>query len=220
MSRSFYVHIGKRLFDTACALLGLLLLLPFLAIIAILVRWSGGPIFFRQIRTGRYGTPFRVWKFRSMSVHKSGEGGLLTASGDVRVTPLGRWLRRTKIDELPQLFNVLAGEMSLVGPRPEVPRYTDKYTPEQRHVFSLRPGITGPASNAFISEEELLARQPDKEAYYLSVLLPAKLEGDLSYCRNLSFNKDLKLIANTFTSLLMKWSTDRDLVQDVPPKWF
>jgi len=154
-----------------------------------------------------------------MRVRAEDQNPLLTAAGDDRVTPLGLWLRKSKFDELPQLINVLKGEMSLVGPRPEVPLYTQLYNAEQKEVLSVRPGVTGPSSNRYISEEELLASQPDKEAYYLTVLLPAKVEVDLAYCRALTFNTDLKLIANTFTNLLLKWRTDRPLVQDSPPKW-
>ncbi|HEY4977937.1 MAG TPA: sugar transferase [Candidatus Acidoferrum sp.] len=220
MTHSFYIRFGKRWFDVVCSFLGLLLLVPFLALLGILV-WlsSGSPVFFRQVRTGCNGNPFRIWKFRSMRVRAEDQNPLLTAAGDDRVTPLGLWLRKSKFDELPQLINVLKGEMSLVGPRPEVPLYTQLYNAEQKEVLSVRPGVTGPSSNRYISEEELLASQPDKEAYYLTVLLPAKVEVDLAYCRALTFNTDLKLIANTFTNLLLKWRTDRPLVQDSPPKW-
>lgn len=131
-------------------------------------------------------------------------GKLLTAAGDARVTPFGRWLRKTKCDELPQLINVLLGEMSLVGPRPEVPLYTSAYTSSQKEILTFRPGITGPSSNLYISEEDLLAAQPDMESYYRDVLLPAKLNTDLAYCRQLTFNTDLKLIANTLTNLLFQ----------------
>lgn len=153
-----------------------------------------------------------------MKVLAAANDPLVTASGDARVTNLGRWLRKTKCDELPQLINVLRGEMSLVGPRPEVPLYTENYNEEQKQVLSIRPGVTGPSSNLYISEEELLATQPDREAFYLSVLLPAKLNVDLAYCRAVTFNTDLKLIANTVTNLLLKWKAQRPLVQDNPTK--
>jgi lipopolysaccharide/colanic/teichoic acid biosynthesis glycosyltransferase len=153
-----------------------------------------------------------------MTNSTAGAGALLTASGDSRVTPFGRWLRSTKCDELPQLFNVITGDMSLVGPRPEVPRYTEKYSAHQLEVLGVRPGITGPTANEYISEEELLATAPDKEEFYLSVLLPAKLESDLRYTRNISFNTDLKLIANTVMRLLLKSQNNRKLMSNAPQR--
>jgi len=205
--RSFYARHAKRWFDAVVALLALLILAPVLVALSLGVLLSSGlPVFFRQERTGLRGSSFRIWKFRSMRNSTSAPGPLVTASGDSRVTPFGRWLRRTKCDELPQLFNVLFGEMSLVGPRPEVPLYTREFTSDQRRVFLVRPGITGPTATTFISEEDLLASQPDKDAYYRNVLLPAKLAGDLEYIRSLAFNTDLKLIANTVSRLLLKSS--------------
>ncbi|MBZ5501196.1 MAG: sugar transferase [Acidobacteriia bacterium] len=205
MTNSFYSRIGKRWFDAFCAFVGLILLSPFLLMLGLLVLLaSGPPVIFRQERTGRDGKPFLIWKFRSMTNELAGTGALLTASGDSRITPLGRWLRRTKCDELPQLVNVLMGDMSLVGPRPEVPAYTRRLTPRQREVLKARPGITGPAANQYISEETLLANQPDKEAFYLNVLLPAKLESDLRYAENITFTADFKLIVNTCARLLLK----------------
>jgi lipopolysaccharide/colanic/teichoic acid biosynthesis glycosyltransferase len=218
MADTFYAQTGKRWFDLVCSLFALLVLLPFLVGIAVFV-WlcNGRPVFFRQVRIGRDGRSFRIWKFRTMTGEPRGGDSLLTAAGDSRVTPLGRWLRKTKCDELPQLLNVLQGEMSLVGPRPEVPRYTDKYTRDQRQVLSVRPGVTGPTVNLYIAEEELLADQPDKESFYLNVILPAKLESDLQYCRNIAFNTDLKLIANTVSNILVKCAFDRKLISNAPP---
>ncbi len=140
------------------------------------------------------------------------KGSPLTAAGDARITPFGRWLRRTKTDELPQLLNVLLGDMSIVGPRPEVPRYTERYCRRQRSVLDVRPGITGPTANTYIEEEEILAQTPDKEKFYLTVLLPAKIESDLRYIQNISFNTDLKIIANTLIRLLFKSSNNRKLI--------
>lgn len=212
---AFYPRFGKRIFDFTSALIGLLFLLPLLIVVALLIKLtSRGPVFFRQVRTGRHDQPFRIWKFRSMTVRESDQGPLITAAQDDRVTTLGRWLRKTKCDELPQLMNVVSGEMSLVGPRPEVPLYTRTYSPQQKRVLKVRPGITGPSSNMFISEEEVLAKQADKEKYYLTVILPAKLKIDLAYCRKITFNTDLKLIANTFTSLLFKYRSSRSLLQN------
>ena len=200
-----YSKAGKRCFDAVCAAAGLVLLAPGLAILAgIIFLTSGAPVFFRQERTGLHGKPFRIWKFRTMEVTSASGASFITAANDDRITAFGRWLRRSKFDELPQLFNVLKGEMSLVGPRPEVPHYTRSYSRRQREVFKVRPGITGPAANEFICEEALLARAENKEQFYVSVLLPRKLESDLAYVSGFSFNKDLKLIANTFFRLLVK----------------
>src|SRR5262249_39073602 len=159
---------------------GLALLAPLMAAIAALVRLSSpGPILFRQKRVGVNERLFLLYKFRTMRVGHVGSS--VTAGDDPRVTPIGRWLRQTKWDELPQLFNVLKGEMSLVGPRPEVPEYVRHYTPEQRQVLAVRPGITGVSQLEFRCEEALLAGRDDVEAYYLSVVLPAKLRLDLRY---------------------------------------
>jgi lipopolysaccharide/colanic/teichoic acid biosynthesis glycosyltransferase len=196
------MYYGKRLFDFIGALAGLIFLSPLLLVIAIAVRFdSPGPSFFLQERTGRFRRSFRIIKFRTMKQVTSGEASLITAAGDRRVTHVGRWLRKTKVDELPQLFNVLFGDMSLVGPRPEVPRYTRLYTEDQRQVFLARPGITSSAALASVNEEETLARQVDAEAYYLRCLMPAKLELDLAYCRSISFSEDVRLICRTLGRL-------------------
>jgi lipopolysaccharide/colanic/teichoic acid biosynthesis glycosyltransferase len=202
MTPTFYSRIGKRWFDVACALAGLALLaIPF-AIVAILVKLrSPGPVFFRQNRTGQFGRPFRIFKFRTMIV-TSGKGPLLTVAGDSRITRIGKWLRSSKVDELPQLINVLLGDMSMVGPRPEVPAYTDTFTEEQRQIFTAKPGITGPSAN--VLEEELLASQPDTEAFYLSTVLPSKLKIDLAYCRDINFGGDLYLILRTISRVLTR----------------
>ena len=184
-------------------MIGLLILSPLFLLIAVAVSLdSPGSPFFLQNRVGRLGKTFRIIKFRTMRVAEESEGALITAHGDSRITSTGKWLRKTKIDELPQLLNVLRGDMSLVGPRPEVPRYTELYTPEQRRVFVMRPGITGPAAIAYAHEEEILSRQDDRERYYVEVLLPAKLEIDLAYCRNIGFRNDAALLLGTFARLL------------------
>src|SRR5262245_50486763 len=212
MGISFYSRTGKRWFDLACAATSLTLLAPFLLIITVVVLVSSGwPVFFRQKRTGFGGRLFWIWKFRTMTVSSDKSVSFVTAANDVRITPFGRWLRRCKFDELPQLFNVLKGEMSLVGPRPEVPFYTRNYSPAQRAVLQARPGITSPAANEYICEEALLAQAPDKEHFYLSVLLPRKIESDLAYIGDISFDRDLKLIANTFLRLLVKSRDINDL---------
>jgi len=200
---SFYVRCGKRWFDAVTSLLGLLVLLPVFLLVAIAVSLdSPGYPFFLQNRVGKLGKTFRIIKFRTMRIAAGEAGALITASGDSRITRVGRLLRKTKVDELPQLLNVLRGDMSLVGPRPEVPRYTEVYTPEQRRVFVMRPGITGPAAIAYANEEEILSRQEDRERYYVTALLPAKLEIDLTYGRSISFRQDAALLLGTFGKLL------------------
>lgn len=188
--------------DATLSSLGLIVLAPLFFICAVLIKsGSRGPIFFRQLRTGLEGELFRLYKFRSMVCRPAGQESLLTASGDPRITPVGSWLRKTKIDELPQLINVVLGQMSLVGPRPEVPRYTDKYTREQRRILSVKPGITGLASVAFASEEQLLARQGDKERFYVTTLMPLKIDMELKYCRDISFWGDVRILLRTFSAI-------------------
>jgi lipopolysaccharide/colanic/teichoic acid biosynthesis glycosyltransferase len=196
------VRRGKRWFDALCALLGLILLSPLLLLVALAVKLaSSGPILFRQIRIGQFGRPFRILKFRTMKDEKSGGASLLTASGDSRVTRLGRFLRKSKMDELPQLANVLFGQMSLVGPRPEVPLYVATYAARHRAVLDVRPGITGLSTHQFRNEEELLASQPDKESFYTTVILPTKLDMDLAYCQRITFWQDLRLIFATLAGI-------------------
>jgi lipopolysaccharide/colanic/teichoic acid biosynthesis glycosyltransferase len=202
LRNSFYLRHGKRWFDAVASFFGLLLLSPFLVLAAIAVSLdSPGSSFFLQNRVGKREETFQLFKFRSMRPSVTAGGPLITARDDARVTRVGRWLRRTKVDELPQLLNVLRGDMSLVGPRPEVSRYTKLYNGEQKQVFAARPGITGPAAIVYANEEELLSRQDDQEKYYVQSLLPAKLELDLIYCRNVSFRGDLALIFKTLGRL-------------------
>jgi lipopolysaccharide/colanic/teichoic acid biosynthesis glycosyltransferase len=202
-SQSFYVRAGKRCFDAISALAGIVLLAPVLLVLSLLVLLtSGWPILFRQQRTGRNAQPFSIWKFRTMTNATAPGAALVTASGDSRITPFGAWLRRTKVDELPQLFNVLRGDMSLVGPRPEVPFYTADYTPRQRAVLQVRPGVTGPAAHQYLHEEELLARA----------------ESDLGYIQAIAFNTDLKLIANTVIRLLFKSPDHSKLTSGAPQR--
>jgi lipopolysaccharide/colanic/teichoic acid biosynthesis glycosyltransferase len=190
----------KRIFDIAASAAGLVVLSPVCAAVALAV-WVNdpGPVIHRGPRVGKDGQPFDILKFRSMRVSQ-GDGPQLTAEGDPRVTHVGRFLRRTKLDELPQLVNVLRGEMSLVGPRPEAPRYVAQYTPEQRRVLAVRPGITGPAQIRFRHEERLLAG-PDPERHYLDVIMPAKLEIDLAYAHHASLRRDLAIIMQTLSAV-------------------
>jgi len=188
-----YSRFGKRWLDLIAATSGVILLSPFLVVVAIAVRLSSpGPAFFRQIRIGQFGRKFRIFKFRSMVGEPRGRGALLTAAGDPRITTLGRWLRSTKIDELPQLFNVIVGDMSIVGPRPEVPAYVLAYDERQKTVLSVKPGISGISAN--VREEELMASQTDKEDYYISTIMPAKLEFDIAYSREVRFATDMKIL--------------------------
>jgi lipopolysaccharide/colanic/teichoic acid biosynthesis glycosyltransferase len=162
------VTLAKRSFDLAASVGGLVVLFPLLALIAIFVKAEDrGPVFFRQERIGRGGRPFRMWKFRTMVPNASTLGPPLTAAGDSRITRVGAWLRAHKLDELPQLLNVVLGEMTMVGPRPEVPKYVDLYTKEQRSVLALDPGITDRASIVFADEGALLAKYPDPERFYV-----------------------------------------------------
>ncbi|MBZ5513946.1 MAG: sugar transferase [Acidobacteriia bacterium] len=199
---TLYHRLGKRWFDATAAAFGLLVTSPLLVICAVAV-WldSPGPIFFRQHRIGKRRKPFEIVKFRTMVHRERGSGPKITAEGDTRITTVGKWLRKTKLDELPQLFNVLKGEMSLVGPRPEVPEYVAFYDADQMRVLAFKPGVTGPASLAYIDEEKLLAAAPDKEAFYLNVLMPRKIGLDLWYCERASLVEDLRLIFATLAKL-------------------
>lgn len=188
--------MSKRLFDAICAALGLLALAPLLLLTALWIRLdSPGPVLFRQTRVGRHGQPFTIHKFRTMRI---APGAALTVGADPRITRAGRWLRATKLDELPQLWDVLRGAMSLVGPRPELPRYVALYPAELRErVLAVRPGITDPASLAFSHEAELLAAAADPEREYVEVVLPAKLKLSADYAARASLATDLRLILAT-----------------------
>lgn len=189
----------KRLFDICASGVGLLLLSPLFVLVAVWIKLdSPGPVFYRQVRVGRYNRDFRIFKFRSMRVG-SDKGSLVTIGGrDPRVTRSGYFIRKFKIDELPQLINVFIGDMSLVGPRPEVRHYVDYWTAEQLHVLDVRPGITDPASIKFRNENELLEKAEDPEKYYIEVIMQEKLRLYLEYVEKQSFWYDLKLIFQTF----------------------
>jgi lipopolysaccharide/colanic/teichoic acid biosynthesis glycosyltransferase len=164
-------------------------------------RSSPGPVFFRQVRVGRYGKPFRIYKYRTMVVDAERAGGQITPNNDNRITPLGHKLRKTKLDELPQLFNVLRGEMSLVGPRPEVPRYVEMYTPEQRRVLDLPPGITDPASIRYKDEGEVLAASQNPEETYVQEIMPEKIRLNLEYAERATILTDIGIIFRTLASI-------------------
>ncbi len=201
-----------RLFDVTCAAAGLLLLAPVLATLAVVILWDDGPpVFFGQTRVGRKGKPFRIWKFRTMRT--GGQGTVITAAGDPRVTRTGAVLRRCKLDELPQLFNVLKGDMSLVGPRPEVPEYVQLEAPIWQAVLQVRPGVTDLATLLYRDEERLLGASEDPNALYREIVLPAKLRLNLGYLRSRSFPCDLKLILLTIRYSLFPERFDQDLIK-------
>lgn len=193
----------KRLCDIVLSAVGLLCLSPLLLLVALWVKIdSTGPIFYRQLRVGRYNKDFRIYKFRSMYTD-SDKRGLITIGGhDPRVTRAGYYIRKLKLDELPQLINVLFGDMSFVGPRPEVRKYVDMYTPEQLHVLDVRPGITDAASIKYRNENDILARQADPEQYYINVVMQDKLRINLEYVAHHSLWGDLKLIFETFKAII------------------
>jgi lipopolysaccharide/colanic/teichoic acid biosynthesis glycosyltransferase len=196
--------MAKRLFDIAVSLLALLLLaLPMLAIAAWIRLDSPGPVFFRQQRVGRHGVPFAIHKFRTM---RADAGGLpLTVGADARITRAGRWLRRTRLDELPQLLDVLAGHMSLVGPRPEVPRYVALYPPALRdRALAVRPGITDPASLEHLDEAALLAAAADPEREYVERILPRKVAQAAAYAERATLASDVAVLARTVRALLRR----------------
>ena len=196
--------MAKRAFDLVVAALALLLLSPLLLIVALLVRADGpGPVMFRQQRVGLRGRLFHIHKFRTMVADAPALGLPLTVGDDARITRTGRWLRRTRLDELPQLFDVLRGDMSLVGPRPEVPRWVALYPAHLRDiVLSVRPGITDPSSLEFIAEATLLARAADPEREYVEVILPRKLQAAADYAARATLWTDVKVLARTAAVLL------------------
>ncbi|MDQ3296407.1 MAG: sugar transferase [Myxococcota bacterium] len=203
----------KRALDVALAGTVLLVGAPLLGVLSAAIRLeSAGPALFRQTRVGRGKLPIRTVKLRTMVVDADRQGPQITASGDSRITRVGRVLRRTKLDELPQLWNVLVGDMSVVGPRPEVPRYTETYRPEWQNLFTVRPGITDLASLTFRDEESLLAAARDRERAYREVIMPAKLALALESVERSSLRHDLSIIARTALSVLGYRSTREEAI--------
>jgi lipopolysaccharide/colanic/teichoic acid biosynthesis glycosyltransferase len=200
----------KRLFDLIAAAAGLVLLAPLLAVAAIMVRRSSpGPLLFHQERVGKNGQTFKVCKFRTMYVLRTPEQGSFEAGTTARVTPIGRLLRKWKVDELPQLWNVLMGDMALVGPRPEVRKWVDSYPAHWARVLTVRPGITDPASIIYRNEEEILAASPDPERTYREVVLPHKLDLYEHYVRTRSFWGDVGILFRTVGAVLSKTEPDQ-----------
>lgn len=195
----------KRLFDIIASFWGLCILLPVFVILAIWIKCdSKGPVFYRQVRVGRNNKDFRLFKFRSMRVGADKKGLITVGGHDPRVTRSGYYIRKYKLDEFPQLINVLIGDMSLVGPRPEVRKYVDLYTPEQMHVLDVRPGVTSLASIRYRNENELLSKAENPDQYYVDVIMQDKLAIDLEYVREASLGYDIQLIFKTFWEIITK----------------
>jgi lipopolysaccharide/colanic/teichoic acid biosynthesis glycosyltransferase len=200
----------KRTFDATLAALGLLLLSPVYAVIAAAIKTgSPGPLLYRGKRVGLNGQPFEMLKFRTMVVNADKIGGSSTPEDDPRVTPIGKKLRRYKLDELPQLINVLKGDMSFVGPRPQVQWAVDLYTPEEREILKVRPGITDEASLRFSNEAEILKGSKDPDKDYIEKIHPEKMRLSLEYVRNRSFSGDLSIIARTAQAIFKPSSIEK-----------
>ena len=193
----------KRLMDIAVSGCALAVLWPVFLLIAAAIKANDpGPVFYRQVRVGRDGKPFRIFKFRTMVAGADRKGLAITVGRDSRITRVGAFLRRTKLDELAQLINVLLGDMSFVGPRPEVPRYVELYTPYQRQVLLVRPGITDYASIAYRNENDMLAGAQDPERMYIDVIMPAKIELNMKYLHEISPLADVRLILATLAAII------------------
>ena len=193
----------KRLFDIIASACGLLVLSPLFLILALWIKLdSQGPVFYKQIRVGRFNKDFQLYKFRSMRMGSDKKGLITVGDRDPRITKSGYFIRKYKLDEFPQLINVLKGDMSLVGPRPEVRKYVAMYTPEQMCVLDVRPGITDLASIRYRNENELLAKAEDPDKYYIEVIMQDKLRINLEYVENHSFWYDIKLIFQTFYAIV------------------
>jgi lipopolysaccharide/colanic/teichoic acid biosynthesis glycosyltransferase len=207
--RQGWTERSIRLLDIAASVCGLVLLAPLFLLVACAIRFdSPGPVFFCQTRMGRYFRPFRMYKFRTMVQDASSIGGELTVGHDRRITAVGRALRKTRIDELPQLINVLIGEMSLVGPRPEVEQFVERFREDYQMLLSVRPGITDPASVAFRNEAAMLAEHEDHEQYYVTVILPEKIRLSKQYIAQRSVLRNLSLIGHTLCAVCRPMTRD------------
>ncbi|MGB9430432.1 MAG: sugar transferase [Gammaproteobacteria bacterium] len=197
------MSVSKRSFDILIATFGVILCIPVFLVVAATAKLKDrGPVFFRQERIGLGGRPFHMWKFRSMVQDAAMLGGQLTVEGDPRITRIGGMLRKYKLDELPQLLNVLIGHMSLVGPRPEVAKYVALYNAEQRKVLDLMPGITDPASIAYRDESRLLSKSPDPERLYMEIIMPEKIRINLEYAQHATLWSDMRVMLLTLRKLL------------------
>lgn len=192
----------KRFFDIFFSLIVLIIMLPFFIFISIFIKLgSDGPVFYMQQRVGKNNRDFKLWKFRSMRTG-SDKKGLITIGDDNRVTSTGRFLRKYKLDELPQLINIIGGDMSIVGPRPEVRKYVDLYNQEQLRVLSVKPGLTDYASLEYFNESEILGQYEDADKAYIEIIMPAKLKLNLDYIDNKKFGKDIGIILKTIWRIL------------------
>lgn len=190
----------KRTFDILASFFGLIILSPLLLVAGLLVRFSSeGPVLFRQERTGRHGIPFTIYKFRTMFVDHGGSS--VSVKGEKRITPIGAVLRKFKIDEFPELWNILIGDMSFVGPRPDMPEYAARLQGKQREILTVRPGLTSPASIKYAREEELLSLVPDPQKHFDEVIWPDKTRMNLEYLHERSFIGDIELIVRTLFSV-------------------
>lgn len=195
----------KRCFDITASFFGILfLLIPFAAVAVAVKCSSRGPVFFRQVRVGKNGRKFRIYKFRTMVADAEKKGMQITVGGDSRVTGIGRVLRKTKVDELPQLFNVFAGQMSFVGPRPEVPHYVEMYSDYQKNVLRIKPGITELASIVYRDENDVLAKSEDPERTYIEEIMPEKIKLNMQYMQKMNVFYDIYLIFRTFAAVLKR----------------
>ena len=197
-----YRNCLQRTFDILFSSIGLLMLLPVFLVMAVWIKAdSEGPVFYRQVRVGMHGKLFRIFKFRSMRLGSDKASQITIGERDSRITRSGIIIRKYKLDELPQLINVFTGDMSFVGPRPEVPKYVDLYTEAQRHVLDVRPGITDMASIKYINENELLGKANNPEDYYIHTIMPDKLSINLEYVKNNSFMDDVTIIFKTLSKI-------------------
>lgn len=204
MKSSFYLRFGKRLLDIIVSLISIILLLPIFVVIAILIKLdTKGPIFYIQQRVGRDFKKFGLYKFRTMVANADKIGPLVTKDRDPRITRVGYYLRKWKLDELPQFFNVLKGDMSLVGPRPEVERYIDLFRDEYKVILSIKPGITDYATIHFRDEEDIIAQFEDVEKGYTEIVLPKKIELYKKYIEEISLMTDIKILFLTFLKVLI-----------------
>jgi lipopolysaccharide/colanic/teichoic acid biosynthesis glycosyltransferase len=195
MPNNFYTKYGKRIFDVVASIIGLIVLLPVFIVIAILIKLNDkGPIFYKQKRIGQNFKPFELLKFRTMVVNADKIGPAVTKDGDQRITKIGKFLRKTKLDELPQIWNVIRGDMSIVGPRPEVEKYIQYYKDDYKEILKFKPGITDYATIKYRSEEEILSKYNDTESAYIKYVLPEKIKLYKTYIKKISFLTDLKII--------------------------
>ena len=199
------MRMAKRLFDILFSIVGLILFSPLLLTICILIKLEGGgPVFYRGVRVGKNGTLFRIYKFRSMVVNAEKIGGSSTADDDPRITKIGKFVRKYKLDELPQLINVLKGEMSFVGPRPEVQHYVNMFTKEEKSILTVSPGITDWASLWNSDEGAILAGSPDPERTYMEEIRPEKIRLQLKYVKERSFFTDISIILQTISKIIKR----------------